>query len=238
MADTYLNQTGLALVWEKIKNKLAGKVDVVSGKGLSTNDYTSAEKTKLAGIATGAQVNVLEGVQKNGVSISPTNKIVNIIVPTKTSELTNDSDYLTYSSAAATATPKMDGAAAVGTGTTFARADHVHPHDTTKADKASSLSGYGITNAYTKSEVDSKIASATAGITGISFAVAESLPESGNNGTIYLVADTHSDAKDSYDEYIYVNNAWEKLGNTDVDLSGYQPKMTALTESDINKICV
>jgi hypothetical protein len=34
--------------------QLAGKVDKVSGKGLSTEDYTAAEKTKLAGIASGA----------------------------------------------------------------------------------------------------------------------------------------------------------------------------------------
>lgn len=33
---------------------LGNKVDKVSGKGLSTNDYTTAEKDKLAGIATGA----------------------------------------------------------------------------------------------------------------------------------------------------------------------------------------
>lgn len=33
------------------------KVDKVEGKGLSTNDYTSTEKTKLSGIATGAEVN-------------------------------------------------------------------------------------------------------------------------------------------------------------------------------------
>ncbi len=37
---------------------LGDKVDKVSGKGLSTEDYTSAEKSKLAGIETGAQVNV------------------------------------------------------------------------------------------------------------------------------------------------------------------------------------
>ena len=36
----------------------SGKVDKVSGKGLSTEDYTTAEKTKLSGIATGAEVNV------------------------------------------------------------------------------------------------------------------------------------------------------------------------------------
>lgn len=34
------------------------KVDKVAGKDLSTNDYTTAEKTKLSGIATGAEVNV------------------------------------------------------------------------------------------------------------------------------------------------------------------------------------
>lgn len=37
---------------------VGNKVDKVSGKGLSTNDYTAEEKNKLSGIATGAQVNV------------------------------------------------------------------------------------------------------------------------------------------------------------------------------------
>ena len=36
---------------EYVNNQLATKVDKVSGKGLSTNDYTTAEKNKLAGIA-------------------------------------------------------------------------------------------------------------------------------------------------------------------------------------------
>ena len=46
----------------ELTNGLAGKVSVVEGKGLSTEDYTSEEKTKLAGIAAGAQVNVIDGV--------------------------------------------------------------------------------------------------------------------------------------------------------------------------------
>lgn len=41
---------------------LEGKVDKVAGKGLSTEDYSTAEKTKLAGIAEGAQVNVVTSV--------------------------------------------------------------------------------------------------------------------------------------------------------------------------------
>lgn len=40
----------------------------VSGKGLSTNDYTTTEKQKLAGIAAGAQVNTIEGVKLDGAS--------------------------------------------------------------------------------------------------------------------------------------------------------------------------
>lgn len=47
----YLDQDGLLYFWQKIKAKLAGKVDVVTGKGLSTNDYTTAEKEKLAGLS-------------------------------------------------------------------------------------------------------------------------------------------------------------------------------------------
>ena len=37
-----------------VTTALSGKVDKENGKGLSSNDYTSAEKTKLSGIATGA----------------------------------------------------------------------------------------------------------------------------------------------------------------------------------------
>lgn len=39
-------------------NAVSDKVDTVPGKSLSTNDYTNAEKSKLAGIAAGAEVNV------------------------------------------------------------------------------------------------------------------------------------------------------------------------------------
>lgn len=134
----YLDKTGLALVWEKIKNITASKVDKIDGKGLSTNDYTSDEKTKLANIASGAQVNVLEGIQKNGVDVTVTNKIANITVPTKTSDITNDSGFITTAdipegAAASTTTPLMDGTAAVGTELAFARGDHRHPTDTSRA---------------------------------------------------------------------------------------------------------
>ena len=80
----------ISIKTDKIKNTLSGKVDKVDGKGLSTNDYTSEEKTKLSGFASGSQVNVLEGIQRNGNTVTSTNKIANISVPTATSDLTND----------------------------------------------------------------------------------------------------------------------------------------------------
>ena len=59
------------------------------------NNFTNEDLTKLNGISTGAQVNVIESVQQNGTALAITNKTVNVTVPTKTSELTNDSGYLT-----------------------------------------------------------------------------------------------------------------------------------------------
>lgn len=146
MAKKYLDNIGLALVWEKIKNLVATKVDKVEGKGLSTNDYTSAEKTKLAGIAAGAQVNVLEGIQKNGDTVTITNKIANITVPTKTSDITNDSGFITTASVpvATTTTPKMDGTANVGSETKWAKGDHVHPSDTTRVPTSRKVNGHAL----------------------------------------------------------------------------------------------
>ena len=69
------------------------KVDKVAGKGLSTNDYTTADKNKLAGIAAGAEVNV-----QSDWNVTDTSSDAFIknkpSIPTKTSDLTNDSDFV------------------------------------------------------------------------------------------------------------------------------------------------
>ena len=61
---------------------VAGKVDKVDGKGLSSNDFTDALLEKLNGIAAGAQVNVIEKITVNGAEQGVTDKTVNITVPT------------------------------------------------------------------------------------------------------------------------------------------------------------
>ena len=188
----------MTLLISKIKYALSGKVDVVSGKGLSTNDYTTAEKQKLSGIASGAQVNVIESVKVNGTALTPSSKAVNVTVPTKTSQLTNDSGYQSATSVESIITAK----------------------------------GY-----QTQSQVQSLINSAVGNITSIKYQKVTSLPATGSNGVIYLVAHSHG-TQDIYDEYIWLaeSKTFEKIGNTDIDLSAYIKKseVTAITTNDLN----
>lgn len=76
------------------KDEVSTKVDKVSGKGLSTNDYTTNEKNKLAGIAAGAEVNVNADWNATSGDAMILNKPT---IPSKTSQLTNDSGYITSS---------------------------------------------------------------------------------------------------------------------------------------------
>jgi hypothetical protein len=64
---------------EEADGLLNGKVDKVSGKGLSTNDYTTAEKNKLAGIAAGANKTIVD----SALSTTSTNTIQNKAVGLK-----------------------------------------------------------------------------------------------------------------------------------------------------------
>jgi|AGTN01.1.fsa_nt_gi hypothetical protein len=75
LENTYYNKT-------EINNSLIQKVDKEAGKGLSTNDYTNAEKNKLVNIQANAQANVIENILVNGSAVTPTNKTVDISIPT------------------------------------------------------------------------------------------------------------------------------------------------------------
>ncbi len=67
--------TGLA-------DALAGKVSTEAGKGLSSNDYTDAEKEKLGAIEAGSQVNILEAISIGGTDAPISDKKVDIPVAT------------------------------------------------------------------------------------------------------------------------------------------------------------
>ena len=231
----------------KLDLLFANKVDKVDGKGLSSNDYTSDEKTKLANVASGAQVNVLEGIQKNGQTVTVTNKIANISVPTKTSDIMNDSGFITITdvpegAAASTTTPKMDGTAAVGAETAFARGDHVHPKDTSKADLASptftgtpkaptATAGTNTeqiaTTAFVQTAVSTKANSADVYTkTEVDSLVTGALHYKGTKATVANLPSTGNKTGDMWHvtadggEYAWNGTAWEEMGSN-IDLSGY-----------------
>lgn len=87
-----------------LKEMLDNKVDKVSGKGLSTNDYTTAEKTKLAGIATGANKTTVD----SALSTTSTNPVQNKVLTAKLSTIETN-----VSAAATTAGNAAASAAAV-----------------------------------------------------------------------------------------------------------------------------
>ena len=116
-------------------NQLDSKVDKVTGKTLTSNDFTNAYKNKLDDLT----------------------KI------TKVSQLANDSNYVT----------------------------------------------------------NIKLQEALAKIKTLKKEVVKALPATGQDDVIYLVKDAKGKANNVYLEYLWINNAFELIGSTEVDLSGY-----------------
>lgn len=218
----FLDENGLLYLWSKIKSAFVAKE---AGKGLSTNDYTNAEKEKLSGIEAGANNYTLpkasastlggikvgagleikddgtlnstfggtaDSVDWSGVQNKPTTVAgygitdvepgaeVNVqadwnvndtssdafvknkpSIPSKVSDLENDNNYQTSAQVASAVSGK--------------------------ADKATTLAGYGITDTYTKSEVDGKLTSVYKPQGSIAFASLPA-PSADNLGFVYNVS--------------------------------------------------
>lgn len=263
----------------KIKAWGEGKfVAQETGKGLSSNDYTSAEKTKLSGIAEGANkyVHPSYTAQKSGLykvtvdaagHVSATTAVAKADI-TALGIPAQDTTYSNMAAATASAAGKagLVPAPAAGKQASFLRGDGswVVPENTTYADATTSthglmsaadktklngvatgaqvnkiesvkVNGTALTTdsskavnvdltAYAKSaDVTKEIASAVSGVTQIDYSVVEALPSTGKKGIIYLVANSDS-GNNIYDEYIYINSKFEKLGSREMDLSSYAKK--------------
>lgn len=202
---SYLDKAGATWLISKVKTLLSGKVDAVEGKGLSSNDYTAAEKQKLAGIATGANKYTLPvagdslGGVKSGGDVS------------------------------------IDSTGVVTVGGLAQKAPINSPTFTGSPKAPTPTKGNNSTQIATTAFVTTAVGEAVADITGIKFEVVTALPSAGVAGTIYLKSNNGS-APNSHDEYIWVNGAWEKIGTTDVDLTGYLKKtdMVAITNAEID----
>jgi hypothetical protein len=85
MAKKYLDDNGLLYFWGKIK---AAFITKDGSKQLSDENYTSAEKTKLASVAKNAKDNVIESISVNGTPQTVTNKNVDLSISSSTGAYT------------------------------------------------------------------------------------------------------------------------------------------------------
>lgn len=163
-----------------VADALDDKVDVESGKGLSTNDFTTAYKNKLDGIESGAKANV----QTDWSESSSSSDAYILNKPTSLSAFTNDQGFITNT--------------------------------------VNNLTNYYTKNeSYTKTEVDTMISAVKSG----RFIYVATLPTTDiHTDAIYLVPKTISQEDNIKDEYINLDGTtegWEKIGDTEIDLSNY-----------------
>ena len=95
-----------------------------------------------------------------------------------------------------------------------------------KADKSTTLSGYGISDAYTKTQTDSAISTAIANADHLKRKIVTSLPgtEEADEHTIYMVGSGAGSEDSVYEEYMLINGGFEKVGSSKVDLTNYALK--------------
>lgn len=152
--------------WIKLEASpdLSNFVTKISGKGLSTNDYTTAAKNKVDSIPDNAKFT------DTTYDLTPYAKKAE--VPTKVSALTNDSGY------------------------------------------------------KTEKEVLSLIQSSSK----LKKEIVTTLPTTGKEDVIYLIKDTSGTTGNIYTEYLWIGGAFEVIGSTKMDLSGYAKKTDIKTK--------
>ena len=191
------NLVGDTSVSTQINNAVSNKVDKVSGKDLSTNDYTTDEKNKLSGIAAGAEVNqnAFSNIKVASTTLAADSKTDTFTLAagdnvTLTTDATNTKVTIAATSATpSSTTPKVAGTAAVGSETTYARGDHVHPAQTTVSGNAGTATK--LANARTiRTNLASTSTASFDGSANITPGVTGTLPiaNGGTNGTTAAAA--------------------------------------------------
>lgn len=206
----YLDDNGLLYLWTKLKSFFVAKD---GSKVLSDNNYTTAEKEKLAGlnnytlpkattttlggIKVGAGVEVTEDGTLNATGGGTADSVDWSNVqnkPTKVSQFENDCGFQTSSD--------VQGAITSAT-----------------------------TDMATKTYVTQQLANIN------KKQVVSSTTEMTDANTIYLLANEGS-GNNVYDEYIVVNGTPEKVGTTEVDLTNYvqESELVPITNQEIDEI--
>lgn len=210
-----------------------GKVDKVEGKGLSSNDYTAAEKEKLGNIEAGANNYTLpdaSGSVKGGVTVGTNIDVSSGKISVKNGTASQKGVVQLSSAVNSDSTTLAATPSAVKQAYDLANG---------KQSPATTLAGYGITDAYTKEQVDGLVSSALH-YKG-SKDTYDDLPTEGNTvGDVWnVVAADETHGVNAGDNVAWNGTGWDVLAGT-VDLSAYLlgSDLVPITNAELDTICV
>ena len=185
----------------------ASLIQVINNGGVSSSMMVGDESGKMGAVTSSVNGEVVKSAVQ--VSDGESSSAIELTLNT-------DNSVSTKLTGAAATIPADSNDGQIAT-TAFVNS-HVSSAIANKADKSTTLAGYGIENAYTKDEVDAKVSSVYR-FKG-SVASESALPTEGNViGDVYNVEDTGSN-------YAWDGSAWDKLSET-VDLTPYLTKADA-----------
>lgn len=194
-AKEYVGSVDLLLMFQLLKTEFDKYVQAVQGKGLSTEDFTTAMMNKLAGIEAGAEVNVQA-------DWSETNSGSDAYIAHKP-------DLTVF---APKASPMFTGSPAAPT-----------PTDSSSPLQIANVAYVTAAIAAALAEVTGiEFDAGTDGLGYTSLSDLQKRHPTGEAGTIYLVQNGGS-APNAKDEYFWnsVSTSYELFGSTEIDLSNY-----------------
>ena len=244
----YLDKDGLLYLWGQIKTKLGSKAD-------KSTTYT---KVEVDGIFDGANTPLTEHIEDNVNPHDVTKTQIGLGNVDNTSDLakpvsTATNTALGLKADKSTMTTSLNKKVDKVTGKGLSTVD-VTPTMKTKWDGAQpnviesiKLNGVKVTptsgkevslSVITGAQVDSKITNAIGNIVLFSPKVVAVLPTTGVPNILYVVPKTDGSGADVHSEYLWIDGAFEFIGSTKVDLTGYvkNTDLVGITNGEIDGV--
>lgn len=150
-------------------------------------------------------------------------RALSIVVPTYTSQLQNDSGFVTAADVPTKTSQLQNDSGFVLSSDLTTETTRAMTEEERLAGLIASVSA-ALANYYTKSETYNKteVNNLIGAIQQFHYEISPSLASVTNpqSNVLYLIGPTGS-GSDKYEEYVYANSTWTKIGDTTIDLSGY-----------------
>ena len=236
--NKWLSDNGVLYFLQKLKALFVQKE---SGKGLSTNDLTNTLKANYDSAYTystsahapvDAEKNTIVTIKANGSALTPdSNRAVNIAIPS-----INDASF--YAKGIVQLTDSTDSTDTTKAATPSA-VKAVKDIANSKQSPATSLAGYGITDAYTKTEIDSKLTSAIKYKGSVdNYSDLPRLASEVSNGDMYNIRNADASMGIKAGDNVVFNaaeNIWDVQSGT-TDLSGCVQTNNYMTNAEIDAL--